>query len=159
MKYGFEEIAIANYLKAIESKKLSPRHVKDVIRWCRKREHLNEIEDSLKSEDNWVRKCLVEILGKIGNKKVIIEHAKKEQDKLVLFEMLKTLVSCKDGLEELVELLNSEDHVVKETVIQMFRRAGRSDCLFALIFSGDLELANRVKEYIREDEQKEHTEE
>lgn len=91
--YGYDKISIVNFLKAVKDRKLSPRHINDVIRWCKNKD-ITKIEMLLKSKNNWTRKCAVEVISKIGNKKLIIEAAKVEEDKSVLYEMLKSLMNC-----------------------------------------------------------------
>lgn len=147
--YDFSEISINNFRMAVLSEKLSPRHIDDIVRWCKGKD-ISEITDLINSENAWVRRCVTEVIWKIGDKKIIIEAVKKEEDTNLLLFMLKCLMSCTEGLEEIIFLLDSKDTVIKESAIDMFRRAGKSELLFPLIFDNDNELVGRIKRYIEE---------
>jgi len=54
-----------------------------------------------------------------------------------------------------MDLLQSENPVIREEAITMFRRSGRADCLFGLLFDDDDGLVSRVKRYIEEADEKE----
>lgn len=74
-----------------------------------------------------------------------------EEDSDVLLGVLRVLCRQREGREELVGLLSSTDPAVKCEAIQMFRRAGRLDCLVGLLFEDDDRLVGAVKRYMEED--------
>jgi len=148
--------AVSNFCIAAERGKLSPRHVRDILRHKSRDIDIEPIVPLLQSDDPWIRKCVAQIVGAFGgNQKSLIEAAKCEDDRDVLLELLKQLVSTKEGLEEMVYLLESEDKAVKQSGIDMFRKAGRADCLMGLLFDDDDELVSRIKRYMNEQDNKE----
>jgi len=149
--FWFTERAVKAFTQAADNGELSPRHVRDVIRY--KTLNIDEtlFEPYLKSSNDWVRRCTAQVLGEIGsNLKPLIEAAKIEQNKSTLIEILKQLMKSREGLEELVYLLESKDTAIKEQAIGMFRRAGRSDCLMTLLFDDDDSMVSRIKRYMDE---------
>ena len=72
---------------------------------------------------------------------------------MILLSIVNAFTERPDGIEKVVALLESEDEMVFEETIDMFRRAGRADCLFGLVFHQDRELVERVKRYINEQRQ------
>ena len=140
--------AVRAFVAAAIENKVGPRHVRDVIKYDKV--DVTSIEPFLKNEDAWVRKCAAEVIAKRGNLRLLVDAAKVEQDKSVLMTMIEGLSKQKEGLEEIVNLLESDDKAIRSDVIQMFRRAGRADCLFGLAFSDDDALVTRIKRYIEE---------
>ena len=145
----FPERAIEACIKAMEDQKVSPFIVNNVLK-C-KRIDVTPIEKFLQSPNEMVRMFAVKIIGtKSQNLSVLFQAAKREENHAILLKMLKYIVKQKDSLQELAELIHSEDVMVKEEAIQMFRKAGRSDCLFTLLLEGDDKVVERVKKYIEE---------
>lgn len=108
------------------------------------------IKSYLKHKDPWVRSCTAKVIGKHGPHDVLIAAVKVEREKDVLLCMINELSKCKVGLDELIQMLSSEDDAVLEEMIIALRSAGRSDLLFGLAFSDDESIASRVKMYIEE---------
>jgi len=46
--------------------------------------------------------------------------------------------------------LESDDTIVRDAAIDMFRRTGKTDALFPLIFNTDDNVVKRIKRYINE---------
>ena len=149
----FPRRSVAAFVTAANDNKVGPRHVSDVLKY--KDVDVTTIEPFLKSDNAWVRRCASQVIAVKGNRKLLIDAAKVEQDKSVLMTMIEGLVRQKEGLEDLIALLESEDQVIRAEMIQMFRRAGRAECLFGLAFSDDDALVSRVKKYMEEQDGKE----
>jgi len=144
----FPERAVRSFVLAADARKISPRHVRDVIKYSDV--DVMPIMKFLKHDDPWVRKCAVQVIGARGNKRKLIEMTMDEDDRYVLIEICNQLTNTKEGLEDTVALLVDEDVLIREAAINMFRRAGRADCLMTMLFDKDDEVVNRARRYMRE---------
>jgi len=145
----FPERAVVACVKAMEERTVSPYLVNSVIK-CQ-RVDVSPIVKFIGDTNEMVRMFAVKIVGeKSRDLSVLVQAAKKEENRDILLMMLKYVIKQGDSLQELVDLIHSEDKVVREEAIQMFRRAGRSDCLFTLLFDNNDELVQRIKKYIEE---------
>jgi HEAT repeat protein len=115
---------------------------------------VSNIEVFLSSDNELVRGAAVEIIGAKGRMELLVEVAKKETERTILMRIVDCFRDRPEGVERLVELLESEDEIVFEETIGMFRRLGREDCLFGLVFSRDSILVERVKRYINEQKER-----
>jgi len=107
----------------------------------------------LGSENDFIKSGAIYIIGAKGTKRnlsALIELASVETERRMLMQIIDVFTKRPDDIGELVNLLESEDEVVFENAIDMFRRVGRADCLFGLVFSRDRELVERIKRYINE---------
>ena len=66
----------------------------------------------------------------------------------MLLDMLKYLSKEVQGIEALDKLLRDSDSLVREAAIGMFRRMGKVDVLFPLIFDSDSLMVERIKRYL-----------
>ena len=107
------------------------------------------IEPFLSHSDPMVRRMAARVVGAKGDACVLIEAILIEKDDEVLPDMLGALVAG-EGIEALAELLNRGNPFVKESVVRMFRRTKRSDCLFPLLFDKDDSVVKRIKRYLYE---------
>jgi len=149
----FPKRAVEMFYWAAKEKRLSPRHVKNVLKYKRVVD-VSCLIPFLRSEDGWTRRCAAQAIGGAGRFGEIIKVAADETEKETLLAMLRVLFKSREGIEELVAFLNSEDQIVRETTIQMFRRAGRADCLMTLLFDTNDETVERVRGYMREQDGK-----
>jgi hypothetical protein len=140
--------AVNAFIDAANSNCVGPRHVSNVIRYDKV--DVSSIEPFLQHKDSWIRKCAAQIISARGNVRLVIAAAKIEEEKSVLLAMIESLSQHREGLEEIINLLESNDKAIRSEVIQMFRRAGRAECLFGLAFSDDDDLVSRVKRYMEE---------
>lgn len=147
----FPDRAIATFVKIAKLERLSPRQVRDVVRYAKQKPDHSQLIPLLQSENEWTRKYTVEALGGLGHYDEIINLASTEDDKMVLLAITEQLVKTKNGLEKVANLLNSEDGLIKESVIMMFVRAKRADCLFTLLFDDNHELVSRIQKYMKEE--------
>lgn len=145
---GFSQRAIDACVSAMESGTVSERHVRDVLR-CDNVD-VKRIEPFLLSGTPEVRRMAAKIVGKMGDVCVLIEAALKEQDRTVLSSMLQVLGERGEGVGKLTKMLLTEDRLIKEEIISMYRRAGKASLLFPLLFDGDDFLVSRIKRYINE---------
>lgn len=144
---GFAERAVIACEKAMQMGIADESLVHSVLK--RKYVDVQRLEPFLYSQDTMVRRKAAEIISKRGRAELVIEAALKEQDKIVLIDMLKFLGSEVQGIEALDKLLRDGDSFVREAAISMFRRVGKADILFPLIFDGDSSLVNRIKRYLQ----------
>src|SRR3989304_2189110 len=106
----FPERAIVACVKAMEERTVSPYVVNSVLK-CRKID-VSPIVKFLSNPDEMVRIFAVRIIGeKSKDLSVLIEAAKKEENPDILLTMLKYVVKQEDALQELVELIHSENRV------------------------------------------------
>jgi hypothetical protein len=148
----YPQRAVERFIAAANESKLGPQHVRSVLKYDSV--DVEPLEFLLNHEDEWVRRCTANVVVKKGNISKVLKQALIEEEKSVLLEILRLVGKCKSGLEELVFLLESQDDAIKHSTIEMFRRAGRPDCLFSLVFSDDDDLVTRIKGYIEEHDDK-----
>jgi len=150
----FPERAVANCVLAMKEGRVSPRHVRAVL-GCRKVD-VTSIEPFLKSEDYFVRREAVKIIGEKGRVEALIELAKEESDKLVLMRILECVVKRKEGIDDLICLLDSDDEMVRECAIKAFRKTGNTDSLIGVLLSSDgQEMEDRIRRYMEEGDEEE----
>jgi HEAT repeat protein len=147
----FSDRAVAACAKAMDAGTVTARHVRDVLR--SKVVDVTPVVRFLESEDSMVRKMAATIVGeKKGPSKPLLDAVLKEEEKSVLVEMLTQLGKHGDAVEALTNIINSDDETVRDVAIDMFRRAGRADCLFPMLFDRDDKVVQRIKRYIHEQE-------
>jgi len=152
---GFANRALDACVRAMEEGSVSDRHMRDVLR-CRQ-VNVQPIALYLRSRHPIVRKMAAQILGERGSDiGCVIDAALKEEEKDVLVAMLSVIGKRGGGLEALDRLLGNRDGLIREEVISMFRRAGRAELLFPLLFDEDDAVVKRIKQYMYEQER--HTE-
>lgn len=145
---SFADRAVQSCVRSFERNALSSRAVRDVLS-CDEVD-VTPIEPFLNSRNEIIRMGAITIIGAKGDMSKLVEVAKVEKDRLVLMTILDAFRERPDGAGQIVDLLESDDEMVFEETIEMFRRAGREDCLFGLVFSQDKDLVERVKRYINE---------
>jgi len=147
---NFADRAVKSCVKNFENGRLLARNVRDILS-CDDVD-VSPIEPFLNNPDEVVRVGAISIIGQKGNMDKLVELAKVEKDRLVLMMILDAFRQRPEGAEKIVDMLDSDDDVIFSETVEMFRRVGREDCLFGLLFSQDDVLVDRVKRYI--DEQK-----
>jgi hypothetical protein len=148
---AFAERAVNACVKAMSVGRGDERLIQDILK-C-KIVNVTPLEVFFGSPSRDIRLKVARIVGEKGNMQVLLDAALKEEDSLILMEMLKILGKRKaEGLEAFGKLLQSDDGMVREVVIQMFRRANKTDQLFPLLFDSDDNVVNRIKRYFDEQE-------
>jgi HEAT repeat protein len=109
---------------------------------------VSSLEQFLDSEDDSIRLNAVRIIGTRGDISKLIEVALREDNLNILGEALTHVAKRKDLVEQLLDLVTSENITVREQAIVMFRAAGRADCLMPLLFEADDRLVLRIKKYM-----------
>ena len=97
-----------------------------------------------------VRWAAARVLSEKGRFKEIVRAALLAEDRESLLGLLSILGKNPDGLGELENLLSSEDKMVRDAAVDMFRRAGQVNALFPLIFDSDDAVVRRIKRYFHE---------
>lgn len=144
---GFAERAIVACEKAMKEKRVSERHVRDVLK--SKRIDGSTFVPYLKDNEIMVRRMAARIVGSLGPVKELVNAALVEKDRGLLVDMLRWIGSNTEGIEQLEILLVSDDGIIRDAAIEMFRRTGKPDSLLALIFSEDEDLVEKIKRYLR----------
>lgn len=133
---------------AMMSGAVSYYHIRRIIRY--KKIDVTSIEKYLYSDNRDIRDAAVQIIGAKGNVEKLVDILLNEDDRIIIMRIIDSFGRHPEKVDKLVELLNSEDQVVFEKTIELFRKVGREDCLFGLLFSSDDSIVNRIKGYIDE---------
>jgi len=144
----FPERAVQTCVLSMMHRRVGERQVHDVLKY--EDVDVTPIEQFLDSADDMVRRMAVRIVGKRGSADRLVDAALVEQDSSILMEMLHLLSKRKEGLNRLSVLLTSENEIVREEAICIFRRAGQAECLLPLLFDEDDRTVQRAKRYIYE---------
>ena len=145
---SFAESAVQSCVRGMEKGVTSSRNIRDIL-GCDNVD-VSNIEPFLNSTSDDVRMAAISIVGAKGDMGKLVEQAKKNNDRLAHMLILDAFCERPEGIERIVTLLKSEDEVVFEEAVEMFRRVGRGDCLFGLVFHEDRKVVERVKRYINE---------
>jgi hypothetical protein len=146
---SFQERAVEVCRRDFESGAVVETHIRDVLK--SKRVDVTTLEAFLNSEHpSSVRWAAARILSVKGRIKEVVKAALLSEDRESLMNFLSIMGKNKDGLEELEGLLTSEDLMVRDATIDMFRRAGNVGVLFPLVFDQDDVVVKRIKRYIDE---------
>lgn len=132
----------------MRERKIAQRHINDILR-CRAVD-VSPVEQFLTDEDFDVRFAAIHIVGEKGNAELLVEVVKRETDNGILFDAMRLLGRKCKKLEELIYLLESENTLIRDEAVAMFRAAGREDLLFSLVFSPNENVVAQVKDYINE---------
>jgi len=149
----FAKRAVDACVRAMQEGRADEHKAQNILK-C-KQVDVTPIEPFLKHASSDIRFLAARIVGEKGNVKVLLEAALKEQQTYILVRMLRLLGSRKaEGIEAFEWLLKEDsDSDVKEAAIQMFRRAGKVDQLFPMIFDERDFVVQRIKRYLNEQEQ------
>ena len=146
----FAKRAVNAFTKAMSVSMIDESLIQDILK-C-KRVDVTSIEPFLASPSYNVRQAAARVIGEKGNLDVLLKAAFKEEEPFVLNEMMKWLGKRKaEGLEILEGLLRSDDTLVREAAIHMFRKA-KPDQLFPMLFDEDDNTVQRIKRYFDEQE-------
>jgi len=124
--------------------------INDVLRY--ENIDVTPFEDYLSSDNDDVRLSAVKIIGTRGDVSKLIPMALKEEDSMVFSEIMKHVSKRPDLVEDLSGLVVSDNTVLREQAIAMFRAAGRADCLLPLAFDSDDRIVSRVKKYMEQED-------
>ena len=135
-------------MDAMESGRVSDRHVRDVLK-------SRSVDGSvfvgmLSDKEAMVRRFAARIVAEKGPVGELVKAAMKEEDRSLLLDMLQMLGRKGAGVEALESMLRSEDGVLRDAAVDMFRRAGKPEFLFPLVFSEDDAVSARIKRYLDE---------
>lgn len=144
---GFAERAVEACLRAVHSGEVSERHVRDVLR---SKSNGDAFVECLDSPEVMVRRLAVRIVGEKGPIEALVKAALVERDRSLLLEMLKLIGRSGRGVEQFEPMLSSKDTIVRDAVVEMFRRSGRPSFLFAMLFDDDDVVVQRIKRYMDE---------
>ena len=154
---SFPQRAVRACVNAMRFCRVSPRHVADVLKY--RDVDVTPIERFLSARHSVIRRAAIRIVGEVGDVRKLIEVARRETEsaglRLVLRYIGKRLP--RGELKNVMDVLCNENPLVREEAIQMYRRRGMADCLFALLFEDDDALVDRVKKYIEEQDAQEET--
>lgn len=146
---GFPERAVESCRRDWSLGTVVETHVRDVLK-C-KAADVSSLEEFIgESHSQEVRVAAARVIAAKGNADVVISAALKEGNRDVLFEILSILGTTRTGLDALNGLISSEDTMLRDEAVDMFRRTGNTDVLFLLVFDRDDNVVKRIKRYIDE---------
>ncbi len=150
----FSERAVKTFTEAAKTGMIKPLYIKDVIKYDDV--DVTPIEVFLSDPNPSVRAAAAEIIALKGDANKVVDIAVEEKDKTVLLSMMKALGQrkWKNNMEKLSQLIDHPDSSIRFDAISMFRKVGRADVLFTLLFDSDSGLVSRVKRYIEEENAK-----
>jgi HEAT repeat protein len=129
--------------------KVDEGHVRDLLK-CRNAD-VQGLEEFLnESYPSDVRWAAARVLMEKGQTKEVVAAAMLSQDRESILALLSLMAKQKVGLAALEGLVSSEDTMVRDAAVDMFRRAGKVDVIFPLIFDKDDAVVQRIKRYINE---------
>lgn len=147
----FGERVVNTCVRAMSNNIANEMLVQDILQ-C-KHVNVSPIEPFLVDKSWTIRWMAVRIIGEKGNISTLLKAAFGEENKFILAEMLGYLGKRKaEGIEALEGLLKNGDSLIKEAAITMFRRAGKPNSLFPMLFDEDDVTVQRVKRYFDEQE-------
>jgi hypothetical protein len=146
---GFQERAVETCLRDFKSGMVVETHIRDVLK--SKNPNVSEFEKFV-SKDNTleVRMAAARMVAEKGRVETLIDVVLVEEDKSVLMEFLKLLSRKGAGVIALEGLITSTDTVIRDAVVEMFRKAGAVNSLFLLVFGDDDIVVKRIKRYYDE---------
>jgi hypothetical protein len=147
---GFPERAVEACYRDWSSGIVDESHVRDVLK-C-KRVDVSILEEFLRpTAQNEIRMAAARIQVEKGNIEEVVKLAVMTEDREFLLELLSILGKQEGALEVLEGLLISKDKLIRDAAVEMFRRAGKVEILFPLIFDEDYNVVKRIKRYINEE--------
>jgi len=152
-KHEFAKRAVEQCVDAMVKGKLSAYHVSAVLKY--EDVDISSIEPFLYHENDFIRHKAVQIFGKHKQLLPLLELAKVETDTTVLISILGFLSNRREGIEDLANLLNNKTKSIRAAAIEMYRKAGRGDCLVGLLFDDDDDFVEHIKKCIRDADEKE----
>lgn len=158
---GFPERAVNAFVKGMEAGVVSEGQIRCVLRCSQPvlsrifydTDQMETLCKFLDSPDEMVRRSASRVLSHINEMSPLINAALNEKESGLLVEMLQMIGKQTDGVEELSKMLLSEDTIVRDEAIEMFRRTGKVENLFMLVFTKDDCMTQRIKRYFNEREQ------
>lgn len=146
---GFAERAVEACRRDWSAGRVDESHVRDVLKSkLADVGSLHEFTDPQCPME--VRMAAARVLAEKGLIDNVVVMALAEQERETLIELLRILGRKGAGLESLEALVASEDTMVRDAAVEMFRRTGQTDALFPLIFDQDDSVVRRIKRYIDE---------
>lgn len=153
MNKRFQERAVKALVSALKTNRVSRHHVKSVLRY--KNVDVTEVEEFLDSENDIIRRFAIEVVGAKGCVDKLVKMVKDEEDSGIIRCILTALSNRKLSPDELMDLLDSENPLIKEAAIQMYRKAGKADRLLGLMLSAeDVKMEERLMKYIEDEDEK-----
>jgi len=124
-------------------------HIRDVLK-CRNVD-VNGMEEFLNEKHPpEIRWAAARVLMDKGQAKEVVAAAMLSQDRESILALLSLMGRNKQGIEVLEGLVSSEDTMIRDAAVEMFRKAGKVDAIFPLIFDRDDIVVKRIKRYIDE---------
>jgi len=148
---GFADRAIEACRRDWFDHRVDENHVRDVLK-SRISEALWAFEYTEDYYPSEVRVAAARVLvekdeGGIGQ---VSNMALREKERETLIEFLRILGKKGAGLDTLEGMVSSEDTMIRDAAVEMFRRTGKVDAIFPLIFDKDDIVVKRIKRYIDE---------
>lgn len=152
-KLSYAQRAVDSCVKKFRNGIYSSRAVKNILK--RDDVDVKEIEPFMKDKGTELRTVAMEIVIRKGDRKKAIEVIKNETSRTVIQKILLVLSDelIGDDIDELSKLASSENSIIREEAISLFRKTGRDDCLLPLLLSGGDDVVDRIRKYMEEDDE------
>ncbi len=146
---GFANRAVEVCLRDWSVGRVDEGHIRDVLK-CRNVD-VNGMEEFLNEKHPpEIRWAAARVLMDKGQAKEVVAAAMLSQDRESILALLSLMGRNKQGIEVLEGLVSSEDTMIRDAAVEMFRKAGKVDAIFPLIFDRDDIVVKRIKRYIDE---------
>jgi HEAT repeat protein len=146
---GFANRAVEVCLRDWSVGRVDEGHIRDVLK-CRNVD-VNGMEEFLNEKHPpEIRWAAARVLMDKGQAKEVVAAAMLSQDRESILALLSLMGRNKKGIEVLEGLVSSEDTMIRDAAVEMFRKAGKVDAIFPLIFDRDDIVVKRIKRYIDE---------
>jgi hypothetical protein len=144
---GFAERADKALEKAMVEGRVCERLVRDVLK---SKAEGKFAAGWLDADEPMVRRLAARLVAAKGPIEALVTAAAAERDRGLLMDMLGMLSRLGAPVEPLEWMLRSEDVMVRDAAVEMFRKAGKAEFLFPMVFSEDEPCATRAKRYMDE---------
>lgn len=146
---GFANRAVEACVRDWSSGRVDEGNIRNLLK-CRD-VNVSGMEEFLReSYPSEVRWAAARVLMEKGQTKEVVAAAMISQDRESILALLSLLGKNKIGIDALDGLISSEDTMIRDAAVEMFRRAGKVDVIFPLIFDRDDNVVKRIKRYINE---------
>ena len=147
---SFQDRALVGCCRDFQVGRVSETKVRDLLK-CENID-VSSIEEYLDEKyTSDVRLAAARVIMNKGNRDKVIEVTLKETNKENLFGFLRILSKDEFDITKLLGLSMSEDTMIRDELLEMFRRSGQMEYMFPLVFDSDDMLVKRVKRYINEE--------
>lgn len=149
----FQKRAVDSCLRSLNKGMIDEARIRSVLK-C-ERPNVECFVGFLNHSSPDIRFAAFRIVTMKGSIKDVADAFLSESDISNIFRMIEVLGDSGKGLDLIDGALESDNTVIRDCLISMFKRSGNEGSLFPLLFSDDDGVAKRIKRYINEAEKNE----